>query len=374
MKRLNLELAPSQQAMLHHIRKHRSLSRSQLGKLASLSSGAVTRFGRGLIDVGLLSETPLDRAGSSSGRPAQALSLRAEGGVAYGFALHPGWLECALLDFEGTVLQSSRKVLADATLDSAAELAALFVRDTRVDGPSIVFGAGVAVPGYTTTDPQRRRTVDALRSWREVDLPAFFTRALGMPVYVENDASAAVVAENYATDARDASVVMAITLDAGVGGGVMVEGRLLRGAHGNAGEIGWLYPYGKPRPSALDYLAMAAAADKQTTLEALVSGDADVDAAARRWCRRAGKQLVAAVNAGAGWLDPDRIVITGALPLPVLAETTRALAAEPLFEAQSDIPRPKPLASAYGAKAAAIGAGHLPFYALSFPLSASNAI
>lgn len=358
------DLAPSQQAMLHYIRKHRALSRAELGKLARLSSGAVTRFGRDLIEFGLVRERPLERTGTAAGRPAQVLSLRAKGGAAFGFAVHPGWLECVLLDFDGSEVRSARRTLTGTEPADVAELALSFIQSTDRHHGTPVFGTGLAVPGYATTDPQRRRTVDALESWRELDLPAFFSKALGLPVFVENDATAAVVAENYAPNAGDASVVMAITLDAGVGGGVMVEGQLMRGSHGNAGEIGWLYPYGKPRPSALDYLASI---DPEGVLEQRVSADDDIDAATRRWCRRAGRQLVAAVNAGAGWLDPDCIVITGALPLKVLDETARALAGQPLFEAQTDIPRPTPFASSYGAKAAAIGAAHLPFYALSFP-------
>lgn len=354
--------------MLHHIRKRGGVSRGELAELCSLSSGAVTRFGRQLIELGLIIEGTAERAAAGAGRPAQSLSLRAQAGAAFGFAVHPGWLESVAINFDGAEIASCRDELDVSSAADVANAARAFVERIRDRAAPKVFGAGFAVPGYATTEPGRRRTVDSLARWRDLDLPAYFSAALGLRTFVENDASAAVLAENYAPGARASTVLLAVTLGAGVGGGAMVDGQLVRGAHGNAGEIGWLYPYGKPRPSALDYLEYV---DPGGSLQTRIDDDVDLDATARRWCRRAGRQLVAAVNAGAGWLDPDRIVLTGSLPIKVLEETSRQLALQPLFENQRDIARPVPVASGFGARAAATGAAHLPFHALSFPSAVS---
>ncbi len=359
----DLTLAPSQQAMLHHIRKRGPLSRAEIGRLAKLSSGAVTRFGRELIDHGLIREEQPERDGRS-GRPSQSLALRGDGGAAFGFAVHPGWLEAVLLDFEGRILSEARLPFEREDLTTITGLMTDFVQGAvhQLTVPRL-FGAGVAVPGYVTRAPRHRHTVEALKAWRDVDLAGHFSSALGLPVLVENDASAAVLGEFYDRDAAECSGVLAITMAAGVGGGMVLDSRLVRGAHGNAGEIGWYYPYGAPRPSALDFVASLGGG---ASLRDLVSELTVLDEAARRWCARAGRQLVAVVNAGGGWFDPDRIVLTGPLPLPVLEETARVLAGEDLFEPEDNITRPVPVASRTGARAAAIGAGHLLFHALSF--------
>ena len=61
---------------------------------------------------------------------------------------------------------------------------------------------------------------------------------LGLPVFVDNDGNAAVLAEHRAGAARGASDVLALTLGTGIGGGMILDGRLYRGARGGAGELG----------------------------------------------------------------------------------------------------------------------------------------
>lgn len=365
---LDQKLAPSQQAMLHHLRKRREVSRGDLGELAGLSSGAVTRFGRQLIELGLVLEQSASKP-NGPGRPSQSLVLRPEGGLGIGFAIHPGWIEAVCMDFSGAEIEHARipfETLTPACL-SDAQRAFISTCDHAIRRAGQRVGVGLALPGYVTDRPGRRHTVAGLEHWRDVDVPSFLVEKLGFPAFVENDASAAALAEFYAPGNEDSSVVMCLTLGPGVGGGIVAEGRLLRGAHGNAGEIGWLYPYGEPRPSARDFRDSLAAEGDDRTLFDWTDATIDLEhLPISNWCRRAGAQLKLGVNAGGGWIDPDRIVVTGALPIPVLAETARVLADQDLFEVEENIARPVPIGSAYGPKAAALGAAHLVFHALSF--------
>jgi glucokinase len=61
---------------------------------------------------------------------------------------------------------------------------------------------------------------------------------LGVPVHVDNDSNLAVLAEQRAGAARGAAHVAMLTLGTGIGGGLILDGRLYRGAHGGAGELG----------------------------------------------------------------------------------------------------------------------------------------
>lgn len=365
---LDQKLAPSQQAMLHHLRKRREVSRADLGELAGLSSGAVTRFGRQLIDLGLVQEQSATKA-SGPGRPTQSLVLRPEGGLGIGFAVHPGWVEAVCIDFTGAEVAHRRVAFDALTPAILAGIQKDFIAtcSSAIKSVGHRVGIGLALPGYVTDRPGRRHTVAGLEAWRDIDVPSFLVDELGFPAFVENDASAAALAEFYAPGTEDNAVLMCLTLGPGVGGGIVANGQLTRGAHGNAGEIGWLYPYGEPRPSARDFRETLASAGDDRSLLAWVSADVSPDhEVIADWCARAGKQLTFAVNAGGGWIDPDRLVITGPLPLPVLEETARILAQQDLFEIEENISRPMPRGSSYGSKAAAIGAAHLVFHALSF--------
>lgn len=365
MSILSASLLPSQRAMLRTLRKRGPSSRAEIGSSCQLSSGAITRFGRELIDLGLVLEgTPVSKTGP--GRPTQFLSLRGEAGAVLGFAVHPGWIEAVSMDFQGAELLSAR-FPHNEPLDLADAVQAMkaFIRQHRSRSGMPILEIGLSVPGYVTRNASLRHTAHGLEGWRSVDLAQHFATKLDYKVQVENDASAAALAEYYAPEARDAKIVMAITLGAGVGAGVVSDGRLFRGAHGNAGEIGWLYPYGHPRPSARDFFeSVEHELSAGTTLATLCLEEGDFSASIDAWCLRAADQLRLAIGPGGGWIDPDRIVLVGPLPHAVLSRIAAHLSATRLFEPEDNIDRPRPEASALGAKSAAVGAALLPFQAL----------
>ena len=75
-------------------------------------------------------------------------------------------------------------------------------------------------------------------SWRGEPLQDVLARRLGLPVVVDNDANAAAHAETRFGAARGKSHAVCVTLGTGIGGAVVVDGRVMRGAHGLAGEFG----------------------------------------------------------------------------------------------------------------------------------------
>jgi glucokinase len=77
-----------------------------------------------------------------------------------------------------------------------------------------------------------------LPSWRDVELARLLTEALGTETVVENDANAAAFGEHTVGAARGAMNAAVLTLGTGVGGGLILGGRLYRGSHGFAGEVG----------------------------------------------------------------------------------------------------------------------------------------
>jgi len=97
---------------------------------------------------------------------------------------------------------------------------------------------GVSAPG--PLDPVRGVVHDApnLPGWHEVPVRARLERALGRPVRIENDANAAALAEWRLGAGRGARAFVFLTMSTGVGGGLVLDGRLYRGARFGAGELG----------------------------------------------------------------------------------------------------------------------------------------
>lgn len=127
--------------------------------------------------------------------------------------------------------------------DPAADVARI-AEDVREllaeDGlaPADLAAVGVSVPGSFDPDTGLVLRLPNLHGWDRVPLRAWLAKALGAPVHLENDANAAALAEWRFGAGQGASHVVYLTMSTGVGGGLILDGRLYRGMRGGAGELG----------------------------------------------------------------------------------------------------------------------------------------
>ncbi len=125
---------------------------------------------------------------------------------------------------------------------------------------------GVGVPGLVDSTTQRIVTMPNIEDGENTDPASVLTKNTGLPAFVINDADAFTLAEALEGAGKGESVVVGITLGTGVGGGIVMNGTLYRGARGHAGEIGhMLLRPGEP-PYETD--------DKRGEVEQFLSGTA----------------------------------------------------------------------------------------------------
>lgn len=160
------------------------------------------------------------------------------------------------IDIGGTKFAAAR-VLADGTIEARAvrptpagdaedlfaELAAVAAEVGR--GDEEVCGVGSGGPmaaGGETVSPLN------IPGWRDFPLRGRLQGALGMPVHVDNDAKALALAEGWLGAAVGVPNFVALVVSTGIGGGVVLDGRLLEGTSGNAGHLGHVIvePGGRP--------------------------------------------------------------------------------------------------------------------------------
>ena len=111
------------------------------------------------------------------------------------------------------------------------------VDEVRSSAAPETFAVGVGVP--CLFDEQRGTAVMAVNlRWAEIDLHAVLSERLGVPVFLDNDANLAMLAELRAGAARGARHAAMLTVGTGIGGAVVFGGELYRGASGAAGELG----------------------------------------------------------------------------------------------------------------------------------------
>ena len=142
----------------------------------------------------------------------------------------------------GGVVDPDGQVLAHSTLESPAEHVEAIeeaivglVTDLRAEHTIEAVGVGAA--GYV--DRSRSTVLFAPNlAWRDVDLRAELEPRLDLPVVIENDANAAAWGEFTYGAGHDVDDLLLVTVGTGIGGGVVLDGELYRGAFGVAGEIG----------------------------------------------------------------------------------------------------------------------------------------
>ena len=214
-------------------------------------------------------------------------------------------------------------------LDVIAQEVALCCREAGV-APERVSAAGCAAPGMTNS--ARGVVVDAanLIGWTNAPLGRLLGNRLGVPVTIANDVNAAALAEATHGAGSHCGSIVYMTISTGVAAGIVIDGRLVHGAHHSAGEIGCFVP----DPMHLDRdwkpngcLEMTSAgiglgtawaalrgglaeADRAVEVfEAARHGDAD----ALALIQRAADYLAQAAVAIGCIIDPDRIVLGGSI-------------------------------------------------------------
>ena len=257
----------------------------------------------------------------------------AEGSVALALDVGATKLAAAVVDDGGTVLGASRGPVSH-TEDGDGLLAALLGHAAAAMDPPQVTPAALAGVGIACAGPMdwERGEVSPLNlpAWRGFPLAARVGEALGgVPVALENDAVGIAAGEAWMGAGRGLGSFMAVTVSSGIGGGLVLDGRLVHGASRNAGHVGHIVvePDGPQCVCGGRGCLEAIASGPRTVERALergwrpAGGDADGialaaaagsgDGIAREEIGRAGRALGVAFASAAALLDLEAILVVG---------------------------------------------------------------
>ena len=231
----------NQRAVLDRLRAGGPATRPQIAKDTGLSKPTV---GQALLDLeqhGLV--RPIGRTTAGPGRSAMLYEPNPAAGHVLGVDIGRQRIRVAVADLAGSVIarvdERNRCRSATALVRTVRELAERTVADAGLSPADLVVKV-VGTPGVP--DPRDRTLHHApnLPGWERPGLLDDLEAALGPGLVVENDANLAAVGEQAYGVARDAEVFVCVTVGTGIGMGIVVDGRLFRGAHGAAGEVGYL--------------------------------------------------------------------------------------------------------------------------------------
>jgi predicted NBD/HSP70 family sugar kinase len=229
----------NRQIALNLIRSRQPISRAELARVMGVRRGAISRLVDELLRAGLVFEGA--KGDSRRGRKPTHLFLETRKGYALAVDLTATCTSLMATDVLGRpllgVMQFATKQRPASLVRELARHVGRIVREHRDLGKCV--GIGLAVPGVVDTTGRYLKFSPTL-AWHGVDIASPLEAATGLPVVMENSCKACVLAEVWSVRGEtigDGPVVF-VNVSDGVGVGIAVDGKLLRGAHNIAGELG----------------------------------------------------------------------------------------------------------------------------------------
>ncbi|MFF8957475.1 ROK family protein [Streptomyces sp. NPDC014894] len=238
---------PGSQTSLHRanlervvraVRMAGALTQAEIARSTGLSAATVSNIVRELKESGAVDVTPT----SVGGRRARSISLSADAGMVVGIDFGHTHLRVAVADLAHRVLAEEAVPLdVDASAEQGFDRAEVLVGRLLAAagiGPGKVIGAGLGVPGPLDAESGALGPASMLPGWTGADPGKEMADRLGVPVLVDNDANLGALGELIWGGGRGVGDLAYIKVAAGVGAGLVIDGRIFRGPGGTAGEIG----------------------------------------------------------------------------------------------------------------------------------------
>ncbi|MBR2657455.1 MAG: ROK family protein [Loktanella sp.] len=328
---------PLRQQIFEHVRGAGRAARADVTRALGISAGSATTLTADLIAAGLLREVEGLPRETGRGRPPVALEVVSEACHVIGIKLSDEVHSAVLTDFSG-------QMVADASLptpptrksqsDLLDEIAVLIARLLESSGKELCDIAAVGI-GLSGIVDHKTGTVpwSPLLAEREMDLAAAFVARFGLPLHLDNDANVLTLAELWFGAGRSMTDFAVVTIEHGVGMGLVLDNRLFRGSRGMGLELGHTKVQldgalcrcgqrGCLEAYLADYaLAREAATALHRNPRNLQSPNAMLDAlfaqakagneAARTIFRRAGRYLSVGLANVIQLFDPELIILSG---------------------------------------------------------------
>jgi predicted NBD/HSP70 family sugar kinase len=306
-------------------------SQADIARATGLSRTTVSSLVAELKDSSLVFEVDVKEPNVRGGRPGVQLVLQDSSSAVLGIDFGHSHVLVAVADLAHNVLAERRTELdvdhnAEESLDACARMAVEVLEEAGIQRKNVM-GAGIGIPGPVDRARGTVGSATILPGWLGLRIGDELEGRLGIPVEIENDANLGALAELTWGSGRGCTNFAYIKVATGVGAGLVVDGSLLRGASGTAGEIGHTT---LDESGALCYCGNRGCLETVASGPAilrLVSGDDGesltlagvIELAARGdlRCRRAisdaGREIGVAVAGLCNLINPERIVVGGLL-------------------------------------------------------------
>lgn len=231
--------------LLREIERRGPIPRIDLSQNTGISRATVTTVTAELLRDGLIEEIPRDTENSADmkrGRPRVDLKIAGAAHLVAGIKVSDRSISLMLVDFEGTQLAELEVPLSKGPTESqklADIIAQALTQLTALHGNFVheLSGIGVGLAGVVDAENGMVYWSPSLTE-RNTNLRDLLTKQLGVPTFLDNDANLVAMAEKTFGLGRDHSDFIVVTIESGVGMGIVLNGQIYRGTRGCGAEFG----------------------------------------------------------------------------------------------------------------------------------------
>lgn len=226
--------------LLSLIQKHKQVSRSQLAELTQMSNTTVGKIVKELINDNLVIE--VGQVEGDVGRRATIIELNPTGAYIIGVELELSSVKIALVSLNGRVVEKQQfkfgiKGNPELVLEQVISEIQILLNKIGIDNADKVIAIGLSMPGLVSWPDGKVHMVPQFH-WNDVQIKHYLEEKLNYIVYVDNHVRSVLLAESLFGNNHKYKNAVCIYIGSGVGGAVMINGEISRGACNTLGEIG----------------------------------------------------------------------------------------------------------------------------------------
>ncbi|WP_282045163.1 ROK family transcriptional regulator [Roseibium album] len=234
----------NERIVLQILRRAGEASKAELARAVQLTNAAIGAIIQDLIEEDLIFEAG-KRHDGSRGQPATILKLAPDGAFSFGVRLDRTNLETVLMDFSGHIIDRRIHDMILPAPEQALEILKEDLESLRAllgeELQDRITGIGLAQPFNLDAWLHELGLPEAdFKKWNDFDLAAALEEATELPVFGENDGTAAAVAELFYGHGRQNDDFLYLFLGPAIGGGLVLKGDVIRGLSGNAGDVAFM--------------------------------------------------------------------------------------------------------------------------------------
>ncbi len=234
--------AMNRRLLLFLLREQNLCSRAKLSQLSGLKQATVTNIINDFISWHLVKET--GTLEGKKGRRSIGITINTDRYLVASIRLARKYAIIALFDLNGKII--FKKNIETQSINSPIKVIDIIIKKLKeiikIYKDKVILGLGIAIPGPFSTQEERIALMTENESWKNIAIKEVFENSLDIPIFFEHDANAGALAQLWYMQPtlidRFPEILIYVAAGQGVGAGVLIDGKILKGSIGTAGEIG----------------------------------------------------------------------------------------------------------------------------------------